>query len=100
MERRRELTDGFGLLLAGLGLVEVKGQVTHFFVGLLTVDHQFFYRTQEARIIFKAGKNRDGYFDCANLCKQTERAIELFEDNFPGTAVAAFGFNNAPGHQK
>jgi hypothetical protein len=24
----------------------------------------------------------------------------LFEDNFPGTAVAAFGFDNAPGHQK
>ncbi|KAF8582984.1 hypothetical protein K439DRAFT_1647402 [Ramaria rubella] len=54
----------------------------------------------EARILFKAGKNRDGYFDCEDFCKQTELAIELFEDNFPGTAVAAFGFNNAPGHQK
>ena len=58
------------------------------------------YSLREARILFKAGKNRDGYFDCVDLCAQTEHAIELFEDNFPGTAIAAFGFNNAPGHQK
>lgn len=50
--------------------------------------------------MFKAGKNRDGWFDCAELCAQTELAIELFEDNFPGNAIAAFGFDNAPGHQK
>ncbi|KAF8575281.1 hypothetical protein K439DRAFT_1623731, partial [Ramaria rubella] len=54
----------------------------------------------EARRLFKAGKNRDGYFNCEDLCKQTELANELFEDNFPGTAVAAFGFDNAPGHRK
>jgi len=45
-------------------------------------------------------QNCDGYFDCADLCAQTEKVIELFEDNFSGTAVAAFGFDNAPGHQK
>lgn len=31
------------------------------------------------------------------MCLQTELAIE---DNFLGTAVAAFGFDNALGHQK
>jgi len=36
----------------------------------------------------------------AVFCAQTELAIELFEDNFPGNAVAAFGFDNAPSHQK
>jgi hypothetical protein len=55
---------------------------------------------REARILFKAGTNREGWFDCAALCAQTELAIELFEDNFQGTAVAAFAFDNAPGHQK
>ncbi|KIJ53233.1 hypothetical protein M422DRAFT_242361 [Sphaerobolus stellatus SS14] len=55
---------------------------------------------KEARILFKAGKSRDGYFNCEDLCQQIEVAIELFEDNFPGTAIAAFGFDNAPGHQK
>src|SRR5882724_3987631 len=57
-------------------------------------------RTPEARVIFKAGKHHDRYFDCADLCAQTEKAIELYEDNFSGTDVAAFGFDNAPGHQK
>ncbi|KIJ41594.1 hypothetical protein M422DRAFT_255516 [Sphaerobolus stellatus SS14] len=55
---------------------------------------------RESRVIFKAGKSRDGYFDCADLCQQIELAIELFETHFPGTAIAAFGFDNAPGHQK
>ncbi|KIJ35540.1 hypothetical protein M422DRAFT_180562 [Sphaerobolus stellatus SS14] len=57
--------------------------------------------TQEACILFKAGKNQDGYFDCTDLCKQVSTTIDLFEDNFPDkSAVAAFGFDNAPGHQK
>jgi len=56
--------------------------------------------SREARVLFKAGKNQDGYFDCDDLCRQTELAIELFVDHVPGTAVAAFGFDNAPGHQK
>ena len=57
-------------------------------------------RSQEARVIFKGGKKCDGYFDCADLCAQTEKAIEFFEDNFGSTAVAVFGFDNVPGHQK
>src|SRR5882724_7460213 len=57
-------------------------------------------RSQEARVIFKAGKNCYRYFDCADLCSQTEKAIELFEDNFSSTAVAAFVFDNSPAHQK
>ncbi|KIJ48164.1 hypothetical protein M422DRAFT_162848 [Sphaerobolus stellatus SS14] len=60
--------------------------------------------TREVQLLFKAGKNRDGYFSCEDLCAQTELcyklAIELFEDNFPGTAVALFAFDNAPSHQK
>ena len=56
--------------------------------------------SQEACIIFKAGKTCDGYIDCADLCAQTEWAIKIFEDNFPSTSVAAFGFDNAAGYQK
>ncbi|KIJ50790.1 hypothetical protein M422DRAFT_159330 [Sphaerobolus stellatus SS14] len=56
---------------------------------------------REARILFKAGKNRDGYFDCDDLCKQIKTAIGLFEEHFPNkSAIAAFGFDNAPSHQK
>ena len=35
--------------------------------------------TREARIIFKAGKNRDGYFDADNLLRQVDKAIDIFE---------------------
>ncbi|KIJ31493.1 hypothetical protein M422DRAFT_266870 [Sphaerobolus stellatus SS14] len=56
--------------------------------------------TREARRLFKAGKNREGYFSNEDLCAQTELAIELFEEHFPGTAVALFAFDNAPSHQK
>ncbi|KIJ54929.1 hypothetical protein M422DRAFT_152669, partial [Sphaerobolus stellatus SS14] len=56
---------------------------------------------REARILFKAGKNRDGYFDCDDLCKQIKTAIGLSEEHFPNkSAIAAFGFDNAPSHQK
>jgi hypothetical protein len=80
-------------------MAEVKGWVSLIDIlrwKLLILDHS----SREAHILFKAGKNRDGYFDCNDLCSQTELAIELFEDNFPGNATAAFGFDNAPGHQK
>jgi len=55
---------------------------------------------EEVRMLFKAGKDRDGYFTNEDLLAQTEKAIELFEDNFPGNAVAAFAFDNATTHQK
>ena len=45
-------------------------------------------------------KSRNAYREQGYVCSQTEQAIELFEDNFQGTAIAAFGFDNATGHQK
>ena len=56
------------------------------------------FRSQEAWVVFKAGKNRDGYFDCVD-CVQTEKAIKLFQDNFLGTSMATFYFDNLPGYQ-
>ncbi|KIJ33502.1 hypothetical protein M422DRAFT_264432 [Sphaerobolus stellatus SS14] len=41
---------------------------------------------EEARIIFKAGKNRDGYFASEDLLKQVDKAIDIFE----GTTKHAF----------
>ncbi|KIJ30500.1 hypothetical protein M422DRAFT_187082, partial [Sphaerobolus stellatus SS14] len=56
--------------------------------------------TDKAQILFRVSKNRDGYFDSVALMAQTEKAINLFEDNFGDSAIAAFGFDNAPSHQK
>jgi len=34
----------------------------------------------EAHIIFKAGKNRDGYFIADDLIQQVDKAIDIFKD--------------------
>jgi hypothetical protein len=54
----------------------------------------------EARIFFKAGKNRDGYFDGEDLLQQVENAIDIFEAKSNGFTTGLFLFDNAPSHQK
>ncbi|THU75878.1 hypothetical protein K435DRAFT_706193 [Dendrothele bispora CBS 962.96] len=55
---------------------------------------------REARVLFKAGKNRDGYFDSDDLLAQVDHAIDIFEDQTNGFAQGLFLFDNAPTHQK
>ncbi|KAI5823804.1 hypothetical protein K523DRAFT_210212, partial [Schizophyllum commune Tattone D] len=54
----------------------------------------------EARVIFKAGKNRDGWFTAVELIAQVDRAIDIFEGRVNGFAQGLFLFDNAPSHQK
>ena len=54
----------------------------------------------EARVVFRAGKNHDGYFSADDLLKQVELAIDIFESKTNGTATGLFMFDNAPSHQK
>ncbi|KAF8585443.1 hypothetical protein K439DRAFT_1343453 [Ramaria rubella] len=54
----------------------------------------------EAQIVFKAGKNQDGYFTADDLQKQVETAIDIFEIKTNHTATGLFVFDNAPSHQK
>ena len=51
-------------------------------------------------MFFKAGKNRDGYFDADDLIKQVDQAIDIFEEKSNGCATGLFLFDNAPSHQK
>jgi hypothetical protein len=55
---------------------------------------------REARILFKAGKNRDGWFGSDDLMKQVDRAIGIFDALTKRHAQALFLFDNAPSHQK
>jgi hypothetical protein len=50
--------------------------------------------------VFKAGKNRDGYFDNDDLVKQVDNAIDIFEEKTHGFKKALFLFDNATTHQK
>ncbi|KIJ33000.1 hypothetical protein M422DRAFT_265188 [Sphaerobolus stellatus SS14] len=54
---------------------------------------------EEARILFKAGKNRDGYFTSEELLAQVDKAIDIFEGKTQGCAIGLFLFDNAPSHQ-
>ncbi|KIJ33165.1 hypothetical protein M422DRAFT_264881 [Sphaerobolus stellatus SS14] len=55
---------------------------------------------EEARLVFKAGKNCDDYFTCEELLQQVDKAIDIFEGKTQGYAVGLFLFDNAPSHQQ
>jgi hypothetical protein len=54
----------------------------------------------KARVIFKPGKNRDGWFTADHLLAQGNRAIDIFDGLTGGYAQGLFLFDNAPSHQK
>lgn len=54
---------------------------------------------ESARVIFKAGKNRDGYFTNDDILKQTEAAMDIVEKYY-GDEEHKFVFDNAPTHLK
>ncbi|PVF90974.1 hypothetical protein CPB86DRAFT_878752 [Serendipita vermifera] len=53
----------------------------------------------EARLLFRAGRKREGYFNNDKLLEQIEQAITIFGRLFPD-AQALFLFDNATTHQK
>ncbi|KAG6844058.1 hypothetical protein H0H87_010085 [Tephrocybe sp. NHM501043] len=55
---------------------------------------------EEARLIFKAGINQDGYFTVDNLIEQVDKAINIFEEKMQGFVTELFLFNNVPSYQK
>jgi hypothetical protein len=57
-------------------------------------------RSRQARVVFKAGKNRDGYFDAEDLLQQVDHAIDIFEERTNGFATGLWLFDNAPSHQR
>ena len=61
-------------------------------------SHLFLH--SEARILFRAGKNRDGWFSADDLLAQVDRAMDIFEGLTGGYAQGLFLFDNVPSHQK
>jgi hypothetical protein len=57
-------------------------------------EGRLMYEGREARIVFKAGKNHDGYFENKDLLKQTKLAMEIFNEKHPGDQMLII-FNNA-----
>lgn len=69
-------------------------------LALTSVELTFKLQHSEARVFFKAGKGRDGYFDANDLLHQVENAIDIFESKTNGFATGLFLFDNAPSHQR
>lgn len=59
--------------------------------------HEIF---NDAHVLFKPGKMRDGWFSADNLLAQVDRAIDIFEGLTKGWAQGLFLFDNGPSHQK
>ena len=55
---------------------------------------------RKAQVIFKAGKNHDGYFGAKDLLMQVDSAINIFEGLSKGNFKVLLLFNNALSHQK
>ncbi|KZT32519.1 hypothetical protein SISSUDRAFT_1072510 [Sistotremastrum suecicum HHB10207 ss-3] len=69
--------------------------------GWLRVEKEGSNSVRDARVVFKAGKNRDGYFDGDDFLAQVDTAIDVFEEKYPlGNVVGLFAFDNAPSHQR
>jgi transposase len=54
---------------------------------------------QSARVLFKAGKNRNGYFSSPDILKHTTRAMDILNKHYPDDDHI-FVFDNAPSHMK
>ena len=55
--------------------------------------------SEEAWFLFKAGKNRKGYFTSEDILKQTEKAINILEKYYPNEDHVLV-YNNATTHLK
>ena len=55
---------------------------------------------RDSRLFFRAGKNRDGWFNNDDLILEVDKAIDIFEGKTNGFATGLFLFDNAPSHQK
>ena len=66
----------------------VMSEYPHFFfyISSHTFISHIFITIREARIIFKAGRNRDGWFDADDLLQQVDKAIDIFEGLTKGWA--------------
>jgi hypothetical protein len=57
----------------------------------------FVYRARNARVLFKAGKNHDGYFSNTDVVAQLNKAMDLLNE-FYGNEIHVFLYDNAKTH--
>ena len=80
-----------------------KGKgASHMVVDLVSADYGWLRlpdREEEARVLFKAGKNHKGYFTVENILNQAAKAIDILEKHYPDEDHVLV-YDNATTHQK
>jgi hypothetical protein len=66
-------------------------------VGGVTSEVLCYYGSEEARFYLK--HQRDGYFTSELFLEQVGKAVDIFEEKYPGV-TGMFTFDNAPSHCK
>src|SRR3954464_10918078 len=65
----------------------VKGERASLMVAdFVSADYGWFFSpdgTEWARVLFKPGKNRDGYIDCEDIVNQAGTAMDIIQKHFP-----------------
>jgi len=64
----------------------------------LSLSYRVIFR--DACVLFKAGKNHDGWFGSSKLLVQVDDAMDIFEGLTKGNAQGLFLFDNASSYQK
>lgn len=82
---------------------ETKGEGYSIMVSdFVSADHGFLRSPdgkEEARLLFRPGKNRDGYFQNEDFISHVEHAMDILTRHFPDEDHILF-FDNAPNHLK
>lgn len=82
------------------GCKERRGELSSRFVITASDGIELtFVISESARVIFRLGSNRDGYFTCAQVVKQLQKAIKIVQETFPDY-THVFIYDNAPSHTK
>ena len=66
---------------------------------LVSADYGWFQSSdgsEEAQVLFKVGKNCEGYFTLEDILKQTEKAITILEKYYPNEDHVLVYDNNSP----
>ncbi|KDN45054.1 hypothetical protein RSAG8_05227, partial [Rhizoctonia solani AG-8 WAC10335] len=54
---------------------------------------------ESARVVFRPGVNRDGWFTCNKVVSQLEKAVKIVQETYP-EYTHVFVYDNAPSHTK
>ena len=100
--KKPEAKNGGPIIMISGMMTEEWGELNHgdrCIVVFLVSDILLIEECRTSQVVFRAGKNQDGYFDNNNLIDQVGLSMDIFEEKTHGFKHALFIFDNATTHQ-